>query len=120
LIWKSNISKIYPLKGLFFPSFILFSRVEGDFLMSAYSSSYTHDTSQETGGVFHALGEKVRGCLTRNSKPIDHLGGLNPDQRIPARVDNVRFNAPLYDPDRDINTWPKSGTTHKDMEICIG
>ena len=82
--------------------------------------SAPHDTSQETGGVFQALGEKVRGYLTRDPKPIDHLGGLNPDKRIPTRVDNVRFNAPLYDADRDINTWPKSGTTHADMEISIG
>jgi len=88
--------------------------------MSAYSLSYTRDTSEKTGGVFHTLGEKVRGSLTRNPKPIDHLGGSNPDERIPARVDQVRFNSPQYNPDRDINTWPKSGTTHEDMEIYIG
>jgi len=88
--------------------------------MSAYSLSYTHDTSQEIGSVFHTLRKKVRGCLTRNPKPIDHLGGLNPDEHIPLRVDYVRFNSPQYSEDRDINTWPKSGTTHEDMEICIG
>ena len=86
----------------------------------AYSLSYTHDTSEETGGVFHTLGKKVRGYFTRNLKPIDHVGGLNPDEHIPARVDYMRFNSPRYHEDRDINTWPKSGTTHEDMEISIG
>jgi hypothetical protein len=86
----------------------------------AYLLSYTHQISSETGGVFHSLGRKVRSRFTRSLKPTDHLGGLNPDELLLVRVDYVKFNSPQFDEDRDTNIWPKSGSTHEDMEISIG
>lgn len=82
--------------------------------------SHLHETSQEVGRAFHTLGIKVRERFSRSPKPIDHLGGQNPEERLPWRVDHVRFNSPLYDENQEINIWPREGTTHEDMDVFIG
>lgn len=86
----------------------------------AYPLPYTRDASPKAEGAFRTLGKKVRERFSRAFKPIDHLGGLNPEERLLVRVDNVRFNRPLYDEDKDLEIWPKTGSSHEDMEICIG
>jgi hypothetical protein len=103
-------------------SFNLFLKAEGEFSMSncAYPLSYTRDTSKKEGGIFHALGKKVRERFSRTPKPVDHLGGLSPEERLPSRVDRVCFNHPLYNEDKDLEILPKTGSTHEYMEVHIG
>lgn len=75
----------------------------------AYSLSYTQEFSEKATGVFHTLGEKVRSRFSRTLKPTDHLGGLNPEERLPL-IDNI---------ERDLENWPKKGTTFEDLDICV-
>ncbi|MCE3230529.1 MAG: hypothetical protein K0R76_1382 [Alphaproteobacteria bacterium] len=86
----------------------------------AYPSSYTRDAPHKEGGIFHALGKKIRQRFSRFPKPIDHLGGINPEACLPPSVQHMRFNHPCIDENKDLEPWPKAGTSHEDMEICIG
>lgn len=86
----------------------------------AYPMSYTHDTAQKSGGVFYRLGKRVRARFSRQSKPIDHIGGLTPEEMVPRVPDAVRLNHPRFDLDQDLGGWPKKGSTHEDMDVCIG
>ena len=75
----------------------------------AYSLSYTREFSEKTTQVFHSLGDRVRSRFSRNSKPIDHLGGLDPEKRLLV-IDNI---------DREMEKWPKIGTTFEDMDVVV-
>lgn len=75
----------------------------------AYSLSYTREFSERTTKVFHSLGDRVRGRFSRHSKPIDHLGGLNPEKRL-LIIDNI---------DRELEKWPKLGATFEDMDVVV-
>jgi hypothetical protein len=86
----------------------------------AYLLSYTYETSQKKVGVFHALKERIRAQFSREKKPIDHLGGTCFEDRLLVRVDYVKFNHPFINDNRDLEIWPKKGTSHENMEICIG
>lgn len=75
----------------------------------AYSSSYKHELSQKVATVFRSLGPKVRARFSRDFKPIDHLGGLAPEERL----------LPVKDMERDLGQWPKTGSTFEDMDVCV-
>lgn len=75
----------------------------------AYSLSYTREFSEKATKVFHSLGDRVRSRFSRKSKPIDHLGGLNPEKRLPF----------IGDLDRDLEKWPKVGNTFENMDIRV-
>jgi hypothetical protein len=75
----------------------------------AYSLSYTREFPEKTTKVFHSLGDRVRSRFSRNTKPIDHLGGLNPEKRLLV-IDNI---------DRELEKWPKLGTTFEDMDVVV-
>lgn len=81
----------------------------------AYPLSYSRNTSQQTGEIFHALGRKVRERFSRDPKPLDHLGGATPE-------DHAHLKDPLLlqDIDQDLEIWPKDGTTLEDMKISVG
>ncbi len=49
---------------------------------------------------------KVKGRFGRSSKPLDHLGGINPEERI-----NVM---------QIVEELPETGSTLEDMDIFIG
>jgi hypothetical protein len=75
----------------------------------AYSLSYTRGFSEKATKVFHSLGDRVRSRFSRNSKPIDHLGGLDPEKRL-LLIDDI---------DRDLERWPKLGTTFENMDVGV-
>ena len=75
----------------------------------AYLLSYTRQLSQKVANVFHSLDDRVRSCFSRASKPIDHLGGLDPEKRL-LLVDNI---------DRDLERSPQTGSTFENMDICV-
>ncbi|MBX9804880.1 MAG: hypothetical protein K2Y18_03900 [Alphaproteobacteria bacterium] len=82
----------------------------------AHQLSYTsRDASQEDTGVLRTLKKKVRERFSRVSKPVGHLGGASPENHK-ALKDHLD---PL-DWERDLEYWPKKGSTHEDMEIQIG
>lgn len=75
----------------------------------AYSLSYTREFSEKTTKVFYSLGDRARSRFSRNSKPIDHLGGLDPEKRLLV-IDNI---------DRELEKWPKLGTTFENMDVVV-
>ncbi len=75
----------------------------------AYSSSYKRELSQKAAAVFQSLGNKVRACFSRDFKPIDHLGGLDPEKRLLL----------IDDRDRGVERWPKTGSTFENMDVCV-
>ncbi len=75
----------------------------------AYSLAYTRGFSEKATKVFHSLGDRVRSRFSRNSKPIDHLGGLDPEKRL-LLSDDI---------DRALERSPKLGTTFEDMDISV-
>lgn len=75
----------------------------------AYSSSHKRDLSQKVAAVFHSLGNKVRARFSRDVKPIDHLGGVDPEKRLLL----------VNDIDRGLERWPKVGSTFEDMDVCV-
>ena len=75
----------------------------------AYSLSYTRQLSQKVATIFHSLGDRVRCRFSRVSKPIDHLGGLNPEARL-LLIDSS---------DRDLENWPKTGSTFENMDTRV-
>ena len=82
----------------------------------AHQLSYTsRDASQEDKSVLRTLKKKVRERFSRASKPVCHLGGASPENHK-ALKDHLD---PL-DYERDLEHWPKAGSTHEDMEIQIG
>lgn len=87
----------------------------------AHLLTKTRNTPEEDGvGGVHRSGKRIKSRFSRQDKPTDHLGGLDTEQRIPIRVDLVKFNTPLCNQDRDINIWPRAGSSHEDMEVSIG
>ncbi len=75
----------------------------------AYSSSYKREFSEKATEVFRGLGDRVRGYFSRNSKPIDHLGGLDPEKRL-FLIDDI---------ERDLERSPKPGNTFENMDVGI-
>lgn len=81
----------------------------------AYPLSYTRDTSKKVGGVFHTLGKKVRERFSRFSKPLDHLGGVSPEEHVVSKP-----HLPVIDENQDLEDPPKPGTSLEDMVIHVG
>jgi len=79
---------------------------------SIYPSS--DSISKNVHRVFQSLGLKARERFSRDYKPIDHLGGASPENRLPLHgfMTTNDFN-------RDLELWPKSGNTFEDMDILI-
>jgi hypothetical protein len=75
----------------------------------AYSSSYKRELSQKAAAVFQSIGNKVRARFSRDFKPIDHLGGLDPEKRLLL----------IDDKDRELERWPKTGSTFENMDVCV-
>ncbi len=105
---KENNVKLQH-RGLFFPLFNLFVKVEGDFavLSYAYPLSFNRAAAQRVARAFYSFGNRVRARFSRDDKPIKHLGDVTPEFRTHI----------ITHPDQDLEVWPKQGTTHEDMEI---
>lgn len=86
----------------------------------AYAASCPSEPAQKKRGILRRLKERVRARFARDKKPVGHLGGANPESRILPQVDHVKFNRPVFNDRRDLDVWPKEGTSHEDMEIGIG
>jgi hypothetical protein len=100
----------------------------GDFIMSvgAYSSGYTHHVSQrEERGVLQALRKRVRARFSRASKPVNHMGDLDLEDRLPPRVYEGAYDGYPDNENRDADIWSKEestkqGSTHEYMEVSVG
>lgn len=75
-----------------------------------------HEASSGVCRVFRSLERRVRARFSRTSKPMDHLGGINPEDHGPPH-----FNLLPADrkPERDLEHWPKIGTTLEEIEVRI-
>ena len=81
----------------------------------AHQLYYTsRDVSQEGNGVLRTLKKKVRERFSRTSKPVDHLGGASPENH---KV--LKDHLDPLDYERDLEYWPKKGTTFEDTEVRI-
>lgn len=74
------------------------------------TSLWTHKIT----GVFRSLGYRIRERFARDFKPVDHLGGVSP---IETRYLNCYMND--NEINRDLEDWPKSGSTFEDMDVMV-
>jgi hypothetical protein len=81
---------------------------------SNYNPPSFSKLSQKVSMVFQGFGLFVRARFSRYDKPIDHMGGASPEQRIPFYEHQT-----INDINRDMEIWPKVGTTFEDMDIFI-
>jgi hypothetical protein len=70
--------------------------------------------SQKVSMVFQNIGLFVRERFSRYSKPVDHMGGTSPEGRV-LQYELLSVN----DINRDMEIWPKVGTTFEDMDIIV-
>lgn len=77
----------------------------------AYSLFPTQETSSRVCGVFRSLKQRVRARFSRSPKPMDHLGGMNPEDS--CLISDRK-------PENDLEYWPKLGSSIEEMEIRIG
>lgn len=101
----------YPSKGL--PCNLAGVNLEG----KKYTNNEPPPLSKmykKVSWVVQSLGLYVRGRFSRDFKPIDHLGGANPEERLPL----YEFRT-INDMNRDLEIWPKVGSTFENMDILV-
>lgn len=75
----------------------------------AYPLCPNHEGASSFKKVFRGLGIKMKQRFTRVAKPIDHLGGISPEDRLLCVDDQ-----PI------LEKFPKSGSCVEDVDILVG